>query len=367
MATSLTADLAPIGSPAAVMQAVEAPVTPRRRRKRAATLAFGDRIGPWRVEREIGRGGMGSVWAVVHNGFGKKAALKLCHASVLGPQFTMETFLREARIVHLVDHPGVVDVFATGTFERRPYLAMERLAGKTLGQRIDDAPLSRVDAIDYLLEICDVLASAHRAGIVHRDLKLDNVFVLDTPGAGGRRTKLLDWGVARILGEDDPMKGMIAGTLTYVAPEQIRGDEITTAADLYSLGVMAYMMLLGAAPFSSPSDLDLIKQHLHAPPPAPEGRWLDIPPALARLLVKLLSKDPAQRPSMEEVVTVLQDTRALLVPRKSLFGRIATLPPLPPLDVLGRPAPLASGKHRVLGAAFGVVTLAASAAMWLVG
>ena len=235
---------------------------PKERPARPAKLEPGQRVGAWRVEHELGRGGMGAVYAVTHNGFGKRAALKLCHASILGADFTAATFLREARIVHLVGHPGVCDVFATGTYDNRPYLAMERLAGVTLGALAARAELPRAAALELLIELCDVLAAAHDAGVVHRDLKLDNVFVLDELGAGGRRVKLLDWGVARILGELDPMRGMIAGTLTYVAPDQIRGDDVGPPADVYSLAVVAYQLLLDGPPFASCSDLELLQQHL---------------------------------------------------------------------------------------------------------
>src|SRR5262245_11757408 len=156
----------------------------RRRRPRPASLAPKQRVGAWRVEGDLGRGGMASVYAVTHAGFGKRAALKLCHRTVLGPDFTPEVFLREARVANLVDHAGMPDVFATGTYDGRPYLVMERLAGETLGQLVDRGALDRVAGIEVLLEVLDVLAVAHAAGVVHRDLKLDNVFVRREPGAG---------------------------------------------------------------------------------------------------------------------------------------------------------------------------------------
>src|SRR4051812_2476922 len=151
-----------------------APVRRRKGRPDDA-LALGSRVSSWRVEGELGRGGMASVHAVVHSKFGKRAAIKIAHKSVMGDQLSADTFWREARIVHMVDHPSVIDVFATGSCDGRPYLVMERLAGKTLGEIVDAGPeqLTRADAIHYLLELCDVLRSAHRAGIVHRDVKLD--------------------------------------------------------------------------------------------------------------------------------------------------------------------------------------------------
>jgi serine/threonine-protein kinase len=341
------------------------PLHKPRRRTRPATLSEGNRVGPWRVERELGRGGMASVYAVAHTRFGKRAALKLAHRSVIGPDFTSATFLREARIVHLVDHPGVPDVFATGTYDSRPYLAMERLTGMTLGQLLDAGTLSRTEAIGYLLELCEVLAAAHAAGVVHRDLKLDNVFVQATPGSGGRRVRLLDWGVARILGEDDPMRGMIAGTLSYVAPEQVRGDEITPAADLYSLAVIAYHTLLGGPPFVGDHEIDLIRKHLHAIPPAPAMLWPEIPQELAGLLTAMLDKDAAHRPALDEIVRVLKATAELLEPRRrSWLASMTGLPRRPPVDVLGRSAaPLSLGgvKQRLVGATLAVGVAIASA------
>ena len=313
-----------------------------RRRNKPATLAPGDRIGAWRVEGELGRGGMGSVYAATHCGFGKRAALKLCHKTILGPQFTVDTFLREARVVHLVNHPGVPDVFATGTYDGRPYLAMERLHGKTLGDYLDATPITKLAALDILFEICRVLEAAHGAGVIHRDLKLDNVFVLDV--AGPVQIKVLDWGVARIAGEPDPMTGMIAGTLTYVAPEQVRADELTPASDIYSLGVLAYQLLCGEPPFVNPSDLDLIRMHLHAPPPRPSAWWPEVPVGLEMMMLAMLAKDPTQRPTIGDVMTGIVAARADVEPKKlTLMSSVRALPKAPPVDMLGRSAPINFG------------------------
>ncbi len=288
--------------------AVEQTRPVRRRRGRTDdALPIGSRVSSWKVDGELGRGGMATVHAVTHAKFGKRAAIKIAHRSVIGDHLTAATFLREARIVHTVDHPAVIDVFATGSNDGRPYLVMERLAGKSLGQRVDDGPpMRRSEAIGYLLELCDVLQAAHDAGIVHRDVKLDNVFVCDAPFADGRRVKLLDWGVARIEGEEDPFRGLIAGTLTYVAPEQIRGDALTPAADVYSLAVLAYHLLCRRPPFSAANDLALIHLHLRAEPPRPSIAWPEVPAALEDLLLRMLAKTPEERPSLAEVERVLR-------------------------------------------------------------
>jgi eukaryotic-like serine/threonine-protein kinase len=365
------------------------------RRRPPSILAPGARIGAWRIERELGRGGMATVYAVVHTRFGKRAALKLAHDGILGPQFTRETFLREARIANLVDHPGVTEVFATGSFAGRPYLAMERLRGRSLGdlldrsemgkaprgiersemgggdpagsaggaagkapRGIDGGALPRDTTLDILLELCDVLEAAHAAGVVHGDLKVDNVFVLDQPGACGRRTKLLDWGIARIAGEEDPLRGIIAGTLTYVAPEQIRCDEITPAADVYALGVLGYRLLLGEPPFSADTDLDLIRKHLCAAPPPPRSRWPAIPGPLEAILLAMLAKPPAMRPSLAEVAAVLRAVRRRIRPAR----RWLAPPPRPAADVIGRPilAAVPGRSQQIAGAALGVALVLAS-------
>ncbi|HEX5059051.1 MAG TPA: serine/threonine-protein kinase [Kofleriaceae bacterium] len=306
---------AAVANPDAVLQRASDPANAltRRRGRPDDGLTAGSRVSSWKVDSELGRGGMSSVHAVVHTKFGKRAAIKIAHRSVLGDGgLSAQTFWREARIVHTVEHPAVIDVFATGSHDGRPYLVMEKLIGEPLGRRVDHGPpMPRREAIQILLELCDVLRTAHAAGLVHRDLKLDNVFLCDTLFAGGRRVKLLDWGVAYVEGEPDPFRGQIAGTLTYVAPEQIRGDGLTGAADIYSLAVLAYHLLCRRPPFAG-SDLALLNMHLRAEPPPPRFAWPDVPPALDDLLVRMLAKQPGDRPSLDEVEDTLQAAFAVV-------------------------------------------------------
>jgi serine/threonine-protein kinase len=282
------------------------PPPPRRRSRRSKpdTLPPETRIRGWRVERLLGRGGMSSVYAVVHTGFGKRAALKIAHRSSIGERFSPDMFLREARTVHTVDHPGVPDVFATGTFDGRPFLVMERLAGQTLAQRMRIEAIARGEAIDLLLALCEIVGVAHAAGVVHRDLKLDNAFLVDNG-----RIKLLDWGFAHHMGEVDPLKGLIAGTLTYVAPEQVRGEDVTPATDIYSLGVIAYQLVTGQPPFSASDDMALVEMHLSAPPPAPSTFAPHTPRALGALLVQMIAKSPANRPALDDIAATLAEAR----------------------------------------------------------
>ncbi len=345
------------------------PVSAARKRRRAETLAPGGRVGPWRIEGELGRGGMATVYAVVHTKFGKRAALKLAHRDLVTDKLPAEAFLREARIVHLVDHPCVPDVFATGTFDGRPYIVMDRLAGATLADLVRGKKIARREALCVLGELCEVLAAAHAAGLVHRDLKLANVIVLDAPCAAGRRVKLIDWGVAYVTSEPDPLTGMIAGTLTYVAPEQIRGDGVTAATDVYSLAVLAFELLLGHPPFAAEDDLELLRLHLKAPPPSAHATWPTCPDVLAQLLFGMLAKQPAERPTLADVAAGLAAARA------ELTAASATPPPLPvaviargasaPVPPAPRPAVSPTGilsrlARRWLGPAVAVGALAAA-------
>jgi len=375
VAPSLTADvplsprvapLAPPIPPTAAIAAASSASPSSARRRRTTSLVPGARIGMWRIESELGRGGMATVYAVVHTRFGKRAALKLAHAGILGPQFTAQTFLREARIANLVNHAGVAEVFATGSYGGRPWLAMERLHGRSLAAVLDDGPLPRDTALDILLELCDVLAAAHASGVTHGDLKVENVFVLDhrPDRPGDRRIKLLDWGIARIAGEDDPLRGLIAGTLTYVAPEQILGCDIAPAADVYALGVLAYRLLLGEPPFVAAKDLELLHKHLRDDPPRPRMRWPQIPAKLEATLLAMLAKQPGDRPSLSAVAEALHAARRRIRPSRRPRPQVdrSQIAPLPP-DVIGRPVIgelVPRRVQRLAGAALGVAMVIAS-------
>lgn len=262
----------------------------------------------WLVERVLGSGGMGRVYAVTHREFGKRAALKVCHATIDSGDFSARIFWREARIVQRVDHPGIPDIFAIGSYADRPYLVMERLAGETLRERIERGGFDRDLALELLADVCDALAAAHDARVIHGDLKLDNIFVLDKPIAGAR-IKLLDWGLARVDGEEDPLRGMLVGTPNYVAPEQVLGDPVSTASDVYSLGVIVFRVLLGQSPFTGANELDVVREHVFATPPDPAELWPGIPEELSHLIVAMLAKEPICRPALADVRRVLAAAR----------------------------------------------------------
>ncbi|HTJ40571.1 MAG TPA: serine/threonine-protein kinase [Kofleriaceae bacterium] len=272
-------------------------------------LGRGAAVGPWVIERELGKGGMSTVYAVTHAIDERRAALKLARLDPTDGPITAACFLLEARCAIAVSHPGAVRVIEAGAIADRPYLVMERLAGRTLGEVVDEGPVPHADAIAILLELCEVLGAAHAEGIVHRDVKLDNVFVLGAPAP--RRTKLIDWGVARIRGEEDPWAGMMAGTPQYVAPEQARGEEVGPATDVYALGVLTYRLFLGRLPFDSDSPTRLMRMHCKARPPRAHTH-ASIPCAIDDVMRSMLAKRAAERPSLSEVSRALGDAAARL-------------------------------------------------------
>lgn len=296
-------------------------------------LEAGQKAGPWIVERELGRGGMGAVYAVTHDTIGKRAALKVVHNRLLTPSFNPERMLLEARVVNQVGHPNIVDIFETGKLpDGRPYIVMERLEGQPLSDRADEGKILPDQVIGILLQVCDALLAAHAAGIIHRDLKLDNVFLVDNPDdPRSPKVKLLDWGIAKVINQEvrHTVEGQLVGTPQYLAPEQARGGQVSPATDVYSLGVMAYELFLEQLPFEAETSAEIMAMHLRATPPPPSELWPDVPHKLEELLVQMLAKAPDHRPSVLEVARRLEEVRAGLHRRRSENAMVAALPVVP--------------------------------------
>ncbi|HEX4418250.1 MAG TPA: protein kinase [Kofleriaceae bacterium] len=302
----------------------------------SGVLPPGAKAGPWQVERELGRGGMGAVYAVVHDEIGKRAALKVVHQRLLVPGFNSDRMLLEAKVVNQVGHPNIVDIFETGKLaDGRPYIVMERLEGRSLSARADDGKLLPDQVIAILLQVCDALSAAHHAGIIHRDLKLDNVFLVDNPDDPATpKVKLLDWGIAKVLSHDvkHTIEGQLVGTPQYLAPEQARGHEVSSQTDVYSLGVMAYELFLEQLPFEAETAAEVMAMHLRATPPPPRDLWPDIPALLEDLLLAMLAKQPAQRPSVAEVIRRLGEIREELTRRCQAYLPPPRHPTAQPID-----------------------------------
>lgn len=267
--------------------------------------------GRYRLEERLGGGGMGEVWAAVDVRMRRPVAAKLVHAVPgMAAAEVEQRFTHEVRSAANLPHRHTVTVHDCGEAvvagRRTLYLVMERLDGRTLAQVFGDAaPLPWYDVVDWAGQIATALAAAHGRGIIHRDVKPQNVML-----TGTGVIKVLDFGLAKFLGEtlrvaDLTATGTAMGTLAYMSPEQCRGDAgIDHRSDLYSLGCLLYEGLTGRPPFTSPAPHALLYQQVHEPPrPLRPGA---APAPVADLVMRLLAKDPARRPrDAASVVTEL--------------------------------------------------------------
>lgn len=259
--------------------------------------------GRYRLVKRLGAGGMGEVWEVEHVSLRRPMALKLLRSAELATKTQRGRFLREAQVVSRVRHPGVVEITDFGELPNgAPFIAMELLGGRTLHRVCgEDGALPWPRALELARQIGDALAEVHRHGVVHRDLKPDNIFV--SPGPP-ERVKVIDFGIARRNELDDAASkltatGSVFGTPGYMAPEQIRGEAADARADVYALGCITYELLTGRRIFEG-GVFDRLQSHLYEPPPSLPA---SLPSAVVRMVERCLAKQPDERfRSMDEVV-----------------------------------------------------------------
>ena len=273
-------------------------------------LGEGSPVGEYTIQSQIGEGAMGTVYSAIHPLIGKTVAIKVLKPEVCANQASVDRFIQEAHAVNRIGHPNIVDVFSLGELpDGRGYFVMEWLRGEDLKARLVRGRPSVEETCDILEGISLALEAAHAKDIVHRDLKPDNVF-LHSVGGGPVTVKLLDFGIAKLLREklvsEKTQTGNMLGTPRYISPEQARGIDVTHRSDIYSLGVMAYEMLAGRAPFVGETAMDLVVAHMHEAPPA-LSQFARVPRALEQCVMRMLSKDPAQRPALAEVRRVIID------------------------------------------------------------
>ncbi|WP_342377588.1 protein kinase [Myxococcus stipitatus] len=256
------------------------------------------------IEERIGEGGMGVVYRATHPLIGKQVAIKVLRSELVTRQ-QVDRLLIEARAVNAIRHPGIIDIFGFGQLpDGRPYIIMELLRGQSLSSAIQQrSRLNPNTAVWILDQMLSALGAAHSAGVVHRDLKPGNVFLADALD-GSRVVKLVDFGIAKLVREQAgpaTVTGAILGTPEYMSPEQIRGNTISAATDLYAVGVIAFQMLTGERPFKG-DQLQVLFAHVEQPPPLPSSLVPDIPSELDALVLRLLAKSPSQRPESADAV-----------------------------------------------------------------
>jgi eukaryotic-like serine/threonine-protein kinase len=273
-----------------------APTRPAR-----AHLPAGTPAGDYLLAEQIGRGAFGTVYRAVHPVIGKEVAVKVLERASDYDARLEQRFVTEARAVNRINHPNIVDIFGFGELENgQKFYVMELLSGETLGSLLSRAgALPPHVALEVLEPLADALDAAHGVGILHRDLKPANVF-LHRGVNGAVVVKLLDFGVAKVLEMNDvgtTNSGHAIGTPAYMAPEQWANELVAGTADIYALGVIAYEVLTGERPFRSTAMRQLVQLHVFEEPRPASSVNPRLPAAIDKVLVRMLAKLPAERPS----------------------------------------------------------------------
>jgi Protein kinase domain len=261
-----------------------------------AELREGDEFAGYRIERLLGRGGMGILFLAVEPGLDRQVALKLIAPEAVVDDVFAKRFAEESRIAASIEHPNVVPIYAAGEEEGIPFIAMRFVPGSDLGQRI--AREGRLDpelAVALTVQVGNGLDAIHAAGLIHRDVKPANVLISGEEGE--EHAYITDFGVARNVATRSGLTqtGRFVGTLDYVAPEQISGAPIDARADVYALGCLLHKLLTGEIPYPRDTEAARLFAHLNDPPPAPSEIAPDVSPVLDDIVARAMSKEPDDR------------------------------------------------------------------------
>jgi serine/threonine-protein kinase len=258
---------------------------------------------------------MGEVYEAVHALIGRRVAIKVLRHGVDEALNAARRLLEEARVVNAIRHPAIVDVFDVGVHaDRRPYLVMELLEGRSVADRLKaEGPLPLGDALSLLAGVLEALGAAHRAGVIHRDLKPSNVFLVDE-SPGPARVKLLDFGIARRAGREELLTApeLAVGSIGFMAPEQLRGQAVA-GSDLYAVGCLAFQVLTGRPVFPLKNIPEAARHHLSEPPPKVRTLRPQVTPLLDAWVDRLLQKEVAARyPTAEAALFALRAAQEAL-------------------------------------------------------
>ena len=278
------------------------------------------RVGRYRVLERLGEGSSGDVYLAEDTIIHRKVALKLLRRRDADER-QLRSFEREARCASMLNHPNVVTLFDVGVEDDLHWIASEHVEGETLRQRLEHGPLRIVEVVDVALGVASALVAAHEAWIVHRDVKPENIMLRHDRGV-----KVLDFGVAKLAGgggdSTDPLRrgDKLVGTLPYLSPEQVRGEEIIDSrSDIYSLGVVMYEMLSGMPPFTGPTPIDVLAAIVEAEAEPLPGI---VPLAMNDIVTRCLRKSIYERlQTAAEIVALLTEVRLDLAIRERRANR----------------------------------------------
>ena len=298
-------------------------------------LTAGTRLGNYEIVAPLGAGGMGEVYRARDVRLGREVALKVLPASVASDTDRLARFEREARAVAALNHPNIVVLYSVEDADAVRFLTMELVEGQTLDRHLASGRLSLAGVLDIGIALSDALAAAHAKGVVHRDLKPANVML--TPDG---RIKVLDFGLAKLTVKDAESRtahsatrtvplsgeGLVVGTASYMAPEQVRGEAVDSRSDLFALGVVLYELAAGRRPFAGESLADVASAILRDEPPPLATLRADLPSSLGRIVGRCLEKDPDRRFQTAKDVRDELDVLRRTVASGPVSGQIAAVP-----------------------------------------
>ncbi|HKB50139.1 MAG TPA: serine/threonine-protein kinase [Solirubrobacterales bacterium] len=256
-------------------------------------LSAGDEFAGYRIERSLGRGGMGVLYLAIEPGLERRVALKLIAPEAAADEVFARRFAEESKIAASIEHPNVVPIYAAGEEGGIPFIAMRYVSGSDLGRRlIREGRLEPAVAVRLIAQVGNGLDAIHAAGLVHRDVKPANVLL-----GGEDHAYITDFGVARNVSTESGLTqtGRFVGTLDYVAPEQISGGAVDARADIYALGCLLFKLLTGEVPFPRAGEAARLYAHLNDPPPAPSLHATEVSMALDDVVIRAMSKEPGDR------------------------------------------------------------------------
>jgi hypothetical protein len=259
-------------------------------------LSAGDEFAGYRIERSLGRGGMGVLYLAIEPGLERRVALKLIAPEAAADEVFARRFAEESRIAASIEHPNVVPIYAAGEEDGIPFIAMRYVSGSDLGRRLSrEGRLEPAVAAALIAQVGNGLDAIHAAGLVHRDVKPANVLLAG--GDGDDHAYITDFGVARNVATESGLTqtGRFVGTLDYVAPEQISGGTVDARADVYALGCLLFKLLTGDVPYPRDGEAARLYAHLNDPPPAPSLHATAVPMALDDVAIRAMSKQPSDR------------------------------------------------------------------------
>lgn len=304
----------------------------------ASTTLLNQHLDGYRVVQLLGRGGMGAVYRAIDTTLERDVAVKILHPSLAGDEQVITRFRNEARALARFNHPCIVQVYGVGTSPQGTYIAMEYVEGRTLGDTIQEGkPLPWQEAAALLCSLLGALETAHRSGVVHRDIKPKNIMLTPEPSV-----KLMDFGLAMLRQHDRAVTATrtIAGTLYYMSPEQVRSlRDVDHRTDLYSLGMTIYQVLCGRLPFDTDQgDFDILRAIVEEPWPELQTFAPAVPDALASIIMQAIAKQPGERfASAREMLDVLADLD-LCVPISSAVPLPAAAPAQATRDAAAAPS-----------------------------